>query len=80
MPEEVRKAKDGKTIYFQISAWYNEENDRIHIASSKTKDSKGFITTVNADPKSKRGHPNLFKKLAKFLRENNVPAPDTDGL
>ncbi|MCY4100306.1 MAG: hypothetical protein OXF46_05235 [Rhodobacteraceae bacterium] len=38
MPEEVRK-----TIYFQISAWYNEENDRIHIASSKTKDSKGFI-------------------------------------
>ncbi|MCY3627940.1 MAG: hypothetical protein F4223_00795 [Rhodobacteraceae bacterium] len=80
MPEKVRKAKNGKTIYFQISAWYNEENDRIHITSGSKKGAKGFITTVNADPKSKRGHPNLFKKLAKFLREHDVPAPDIDGL
>ena len=80
MTEEVRKTKDGKTIYFQISVWYNEENDRIHISSGKTIDSEGFITTVNANPKSKRGHPNLFKKLAKLLREHDVPAPDTDGL
>lgn len=68
---EVRKSKNGKTIYLQVGVWYNEDHDRIHIAATKE-----FITTVNANPKSKRGHPNLFKKLARSLREHGVPAPE----
>ena len=42
------------------------------------KDAPGFHTTVRRDPNLKRGHPNLFNKLARYLRENNATAPPED--
>lgn len=71
----MRTSKPGKAVYLEIGVWYNEEHDRIHVTA---KDVKGFHTTVNANPSSKRGHPNLYRKLAVCLREAGVPAPAFD--
>ena len=30
----------------------------------------GFISTVSSDPKSKRFHPNLYKKLEEILQDH----------
>lgn len=68
----MRKSGPGKSIYFEIGVWYDETDDSIHIASNDVAD---FHTTVRANAKLKRGHPNLFKKLSKILRENDAPAP-----
>lgn len=63
----------GKTATFTVTAWYNEESGHIHLAMP---DSDWFISTVNADPASSRGHPNLYRKLARALKEQGKPAPD----
>ena len=39
----------------------------------------GLHTTVSADPTGRRGHPNLFGKLAKCLKEAGAPAPHVEG-
>ena len=61
-------------MYFGIGVWFDAKRNRIRIQS----DDAGFITAVSADPSSKRGHPNLFRQLAKVLRDNGAPAPDTE--
>lgn len=68
----MRKSGPGNSIYLQIGIWYDEAKDSIHIASNDVPD---FHTTVRADAKLKRGHPNLFRKLARILREGDAPAP-----
>jgi hypothetical protein len=65
-------SKPGKTVYLEVGIWYNEDQDNIHITA---KDFGGFHSTVNGNPASVRGHPNLFNKLAACLREAGVPAP-----
>ncbi len=70
----MRTSKPGNSIYFEVGVWYNETTGSIHMT---TKDAPGFHTTVRQDPKLKRGHPNMFKKLAKCLRDNGAPAPLT---
>ena len=61
--------------YFEIGVWYDEDRGSIHIASN---DVPSFHTTVRADAKLKRGHPNLFRKLEKILRDNGTPAPQDE--
>jgi hypothetical protein len=34
-----------------------------------------FHTTVYSNPSSVRGHPNLFMKLAKVIRDHGAPHP-----
>ena len=68
----MRKSKPGKSVYLDVGVWYDEEQGHIHITA---KDVHGFHTTVNSNPSSKRGHPNLFDKLAQCLRESGAPAP-----
>lgn len=58
-----------KTAKLELSVWYSEKSRRIHVAGG------GFRSTVNEDPASKRYHANLYRKLAKFLREAGMPAP-----
>ncbi|TIU01168.1 MAG: hypothetical protein E5W55_01120 [Mesorhizobium sp.] len=58
-----------KTAKLELSVWYSEKSRRNHVAGG------GFRSTVNADPASKRYHANLYRKLAKFLREAGMPAP-----
>jgi hypothetical protein len=38
----------------------------------------GFRSTVNADPESRRYHANLFKKLARVLRQQDSLGPNED--
>ena len=71
----MHKSEPGNSIYLEIGVWYDEAKESIHIASNDVVD---FHTTVRADAKLKRGHPNLFRKLAKILRDNGAPAPQDE--
>lgn len=62
----------GRSVYMEIGIWWDAEQGHIHLTA---KNVPGFHTTVSADPNSKRGHPNLFAKLAKVLRDNGAPYP-----
>src|SRR5262249_7913428 len=73
MQGDIRKsAKGGKTASLNVRIWYNPKTRHIHIALPNT------VTTVNNDPTSERGHRNLFRKLARALKEAGVPGPDAD--
>ena len=60
--------KTSKTARLDVGIWFNANSGHIHIAAKGA-----FISTVSNDPKSKRYHPNLFRKLAAVLRENGLP-------
>lgn len=62
----------GKYIEMNVRFWYDDEQLTINMA---TKDGSGFITTINREPANPCGHPNLFNKLAKCLRDADKPAP-----
>ena len=68
--------KTRKTVHLEAGVWYNEKDDKSHIAA---KGGHSFITTVNWNPASRRGHPNLFRKLAQYLRDHDAPAPASLG-
>ena len=56
--------KKGRTVYIHAGIWYNKKTGHIQIAEHKeTK----FISMVSNDPKSKRYHPHLYKKLKGIL-------------
>jgi hypothetical protein len=59
-----------KTVRLDVGIWFNEATGHIHIAAKN-----GFISTVSSDPKSKRFHPNLFRKLTKCLRDAGAATP-----
>lgn len=67
------KSKPGNSIYLHVGVWYDAKKDTIHLTARNV---KGFHTWISADPSSKRCHPNLFKKLAKCLRDQGAPAPN----
>lgn len=79
MQDDIRKSeKGGNTAYLNIGAWYDEKTNEIHLTLPN---SGWFHTTVNANPESKRGNPNLYGKLSRALKEAGVPGPnviDTD--
>lgn len=62
----------GRSVYLEVGIWWDAEQRHIHLTA---KNVPGFHTTVSADPDSKRGHPNLFAKLAKVLKDNGAPHP-----
>jgi hypothetical protein len=69
MPEV---SKPGKSVYLEMGIWWDEAQGHIHMTA---KNVPGFHTTICADPSSVRGHPNLFMKLAKVLRDQGAPHP-----
>ena len=71
MPETLRKSRPGNKVHFGIGVWFDAKRNCIKIQS----DDAEFITTVSADASLRRGHPNLFRKLANVLRDNGAPAP-----
>lgn len=71
--EDIRRSEKGRqTAYLNIGAWYNVETGHIHLTLPH---SGWFHTTVSENEKSKRGHPNLYAKLARALKEAGVPSP-----
>lgn len=73
-PDYIEIAEKGEaSIYVKMGIWYNETG-RIHLT---VPDSGWFHTTVDDDPAGRRGHPNLFKKLARLLEEaDRKPRPE----
>ena len=67
-----RAERGGKSVYLDVGIWWNEDQKSIHMT---VKDAPWFHTTVREDQKGKRGHPNLFYKLAKCLRAVGAPHP-----
>lgn len=67
-----RSKRGGNTAYLKVGAWFDPDTEQIHLTIPE---SDWFHTTVNGNPDSKRGHPNLYRKLARALREAGVPAP-----
>lgn len=60
----------GKSVKLEISVKYDDRSRRIKLLG------RGLTaSTVSNDPGSKRYHPNLYRKLAKVLREAGAPAP-----
>jgi hypothetical protein len=68
-----RSGRGGKTAYLQVGAWYDQDSGHIHLTLPGT---DWFHTTVAPNPDSRRGHPNLYGKLARALKEAGVPAPN----
>jgi hypothetical protein len=74
MEMDIRRSeRGGNAAYLNIGAWYDTETRHIHLTLPH---SGWFHTTVSPEPTSKRGHPNLYGKLARALREAGVPAPE----
>jgi hypothetical protein len=74
LQDDIRKSgRGGNTAYLNIGAFYNKETGHIHLTLPH---SGWFHTTVTNDPKSKRGHANLFGKLARALKAAGVPGPE----
>jgi len=69
----MRTSEPGKSVYLDVGIWYDEKQGHIHMTA---KNVPGFHTTVADNPASKRGHPNLFMKLAKCLRDSGAPHPE----
>ena len=57
------------SIDLEVRVWFDENRGNIHIAGS------GIHTHLNPREESKRGHPNLFWKLADLLNRAGRPAP-----
>ena len=73
MESDIRKSeKGGNTAYLNIGAWFDTATGHIHLTLPN---SGWFHTTVTDDPSSKRGHANLYGKLARALQEAGVPGP-----
>ena len=60
----------GKTGEVTIGLWFDEEAGDIHLGIPGH-----GLSTVNPERESKRGHPHLFNKLAKVLRDQGKPHP-----
>lgn len=76
MSDDIRKSeKGGNAVYLNVGIWYDKGSDQIRITLPR---SGWFHTTVNNDPKSKRGHPNLYSKLARALKEAGAPYPEIE--
>lgn len=74
MASDIRRSeRGGNTAYLNIGAWYDTTTGHIHLTLPN---SGWFHTTVSPELSSKRGHPNLYGKLVRALREAGVPAPD----
>ena len=60
-----------KSVPIELRIWFDPKSRYIKLAGPEL-----TASTVSNDPKSKRFHPNLYKKLARVLREAGVPSPD----
>ena len=69
MPRLLRERKPRISVDLEVRIWYDENQGSIHIAGND------LHSHVNPDPESRRGHPNLFRKLAQILRKAGKPAP-----
>ena len=68
-----RAVKGGKSVQLSINIWWDPRRRVIHVRGER--DGPLLISTVSPNPKHERGNPNLFYKLAAYLRAAGAPAP-----
>ncbi len=56
--------KKGSTVYLHTGIWHDKETGEIHMSGPKE---SRFHSTISNNPKSKRYHPNLYRKLEEIL-------------
>ncbi len=69
----MRVSKDGKSVHVEIGFWLDPDGS-IHMTSNELDD---FHIAVNEDPARKNGHPTLYRRLAKLLKDAGAPSPET---
>ena len=72
MEVAVRLSSKGNTVYLDVGVWYDPEKGLIHMSAKGLND---FHTTISPDPDNRRGHPNLYMKLARSLAKMGAPHP-----
>lgn len=68
----MAETTDGKTVYFRIGIWYDEDSGEIRVQSDEA---ESFMASVSRDPDSRHGDPSLYDHLAKVLRGAGAKAP-----
>jgi hypothetical protein len=62
-----------KSEKLELWVLFDEKSGRIKMAG------KGLTaSSISGDPASKRYHPNLYRKIAEFLRAEGKPAPSIE--
>jgi hypothetical protein len=69
----MKTSKKGKSVTFEVSAWWSPDDKSIHLASNA---SDSLIVTVNDDPSKKRGHPKLFRDWLRFSERRVLRLPN----
>jgi hypothetical protein len=65
-------SRKGKSVYVKMGMWL-EKDGSIHFSAPGV---HGFHVAVNREPEKRNGHPTLYKRLAKCLRDMGAPAPE----
>ena len=78
MSSENRGAGNGRAarvrpVYVDVGIWFSEGTGEVHLAVSGFKNT--YVTLTNK-PTSDHGHPELYRKLARVLKEVGAPCPD----
>jgi hypothetical protein len=74
MKSDISKGKKShKAAYLNVGVWYEPDSGQIHMTLPN---SDWFHTTVNNNPNSERRHHSLFVKLARALKEADLPYPE----
>ncbi len=71
----LERSKKGRSVYTRVGFWFDPNQGSIHMTLHGVPN--GHVA-VNREPGRRNGHPTLFTKLAKALREAGAPAPDDD--
>lgn len=70
----MRLSRNGNAVYAEVGFWL-EPDGSIHLT---IKDDPSGHVAINREPDRPNGHPTLFRRLAKALREAGAPAPEAD--
>jgi len=71
MEAAMSVSKKGRTVYLEVGFWL-EKDGSIHLAA---KGVPRFHVAINEEPNKRNGHPTLFRRLAKCLRDAGAPSP-----
>ena len=62
-----------RPVYVDVGIWFSEVTGDVHLAVSGFKNAH---VTVTNKPTSAQGHPELYRKLARVLKDAGAPCPD----